>query len=49
MSVSSTAASMVAAVGGSHSHDDVHAVGHEIGADLVQVGLVGLRIGVVVA
>ena len=34
--------------GGGHSHDDVHAVGHEVGADLVQVGLVGLRIGVVV-
>ena len=34
--------------GGSHSHDDVYAVGYEVGADLVQVGLVGLRIGVVV-
>ena len=35
--------------GGSHSHDDVHAVGHEVGADLVQVGLVGLSVGVVIA
>ncbi len=34
--------------GGSHGHDDVHAVGHEVGTDLVQVGLVGLCVGVVV-
>ena len=34
--------------GGSHGHDDVHVIGHKVGADLVQVGLVGLRVGVVV-
>ena len=34
--------------GGSHRHDDVHIVGHEVGADLVQVGLVRLRVGIVV-
>ena len=34
--------------GGSHGHDDVHVIGHKVGTDLVQVGLVGLRVGVVV-
>ena len=33
---------------GSDSHDDVHAVGDEVCADLVQVGLVGLCVCVVV-
>ena len=35
--------------GGGHSHDYVHAIGHQIGADLVQVALVGLRVGVVIS
>ena len=30
------------------SHDDVYPIGHEVGADLVQVGLVGLCVGVIV-
>src|SRR5699024_1921540 len=34
--------------GGSHRYDDVHLVGHQVRADLVQVGLVGLGVGVVV-
>ena len=34
--------------GGGHSHDHVHAVGHKVCADLVQVGLVGLCVGVVI-
>ena len=34
--------------GGGNGHDDVHIVGHEVGTDLVQVGLVGLCVGVVV-
>ena len=34
--------------GSGHSHDDVYPIGHEVGADLVQVGLVGLCVGVVV-
>ena len=35
--------------GGGHSHDHVHAIGHQVGADLVQVALVGLRVGVVIS
>ena len=35
--------------GGGHSHDHVHAIGHQVGTDLVQVALVGLRVGVVIS
>src|SRR5699024_4777500 len=34
--------------GGGHRHNDVHIVGDQVGADLVQVGLVGLGVGVIV-
>ena len=39
---------MVEAEGVGHRYDDVHLVGHQVRADLVQVGLVGLGVGVVV-
>ena len=34
--------------GGGNGHDDIHAIGHEVGTDLVQVGLIGLCVGVVI-
>ena len=34
--------------GGGHGHDHIHAVGHKVCADLVQVGLVGLCVGVII-
>ena len=34
--------------GGGHCHDHVHAVSHKVCTDLVQVGLVGLRVGIVI-